>query len=448
MSLVLYQTDFKLLDGQGPEVIDLKSAKTTTTIGRGSQTIRVDAAIFARKNGADIISRKHAEIFRAADGSFRITDLGALNGTFVNLVRVNTQILREGDIVQFGGLTSLQNGPDGFCVKYIFLGQVKHEPSRDSIVVKKETEEVSKKKKLKQGVKQSLPDGCEVFDLSDNVLHEKKRVRIDVRTAMCGNEKNVNRNNSSKKNTGIGSSSIDSSVVSGSSKSSRQKIQLENLIVEYEEMRKELLNLKKTNLELQFNVATAASVAAAVASTSTSTSISNTSNAAESQSTMKISVTSEISKISYQSSDFVRTPGNKRKGSKKGTDVTGDVLLKQTLREGSLSTLKESSRKNEDSLRKEYSSRKEDSSKVVSNPTTSSTKSGGCAIDISSLRSTLSCAICSLPLLDAVVVPCSHGVSTYVHNVLVEYTMCTTLHYTTLFHFNHSSTKSFILSTS
>ena len=39
--------------------------------------------------------------------------------------------------------------------------------------------------------------------------------------------------------------------------------------------------------------------------------------------------------------------------------------------------------------------------------------SSGCSIDLSSLRSTLSCAICSLPLLDAVVVPCSHGVRTF-----------------------------------
>ena len=417
MSLVLYQTDFKLLDGQGPEVIDLKNGKTTTTIGRGSQTIRVDAAIFARKNGADIISRKHAEIVRTSDGAFRITDLGALNGTFVNLVRVNTQVLRDGDIVQFGGLTSLQNGPDGFCVKYIFLGHVKQEPSREHskdstvTVVKKENEDASKKKKVKQGVKQSAPDACEVFDLSESTGHEKKRVRIDARTAMSSNEKNVLRNNSnennvlrnnqSKKNNGIGS--IDSSVVTLSSKSSRQKIQLDNLLVEYEEMRKELLGLKKTNLELQFNVTTATNAVVAAATAAAT---------AESQSTQKISLTSEISK---QSTARVRTPGNGSTCSKEN-DVTGDFLLVQTLREGSLSVLKENS------LRKEDSSRKEDSLKAKAEcipNTTSSKSSSGCSIDVSSLRSTLSCAICSLPLLDAVVVPCSHGVRT--HKTPVQY---------------------------
>ena len=65
MSLVLYKTDFLLLDGDGPQTIDLKAPRTM--IGRGSQTIHVDAAIFIRNNGADIISRRHAEITRTVE---------------------------------------------------------------------------------------------------------------------------------------------------------------------------------------------------------------------------------------------------------------------------------------------------------------------------------------------------------------------------------------------
>ena len=89
-------------------------------IGRGSQTIHVDAEITARKNGNDIISRRHAEIVRLNDGSYQIQDLGALNGTFVNSERVTKKILFNNDIVQFGGLSARPKGEDQWSVKYVF----------------------------------------------------------------------------------------------------------------------------------------------------------------------------------------------------------------------------------------------------------------------------------------------------------------------------------------
>jgi hypothetical protein len=49
MSLLLFETDFKVLDGYGPKEILLQQSKTM--IGRGSQTMSVDAAIVARRNG-------------------------------------------------------------------------------------------------------------------------------------------------------------------------------------------------------------------------------------------------------------------------------------------------------------------------------------------------------------------------------------------------------------
>ena len=47
------------------------------------------------------VSRRHAEITRAGD-SFTITDLGSLNGTFVNRRRIESAELQDDDEVQIG----------------------------------------------------------------------------------------------------------------------------------------------------------------------------------------------------------------------------------------------------------------------------------------------------------------------------------------------------------
>ena len=114
MTLVLHDTDFEFLHGDGPALVELKGVRTM--IGRGSQTIHVDAEITARKNGNDIISRRHAEIVRLNDGSYQIQDLGALNGTFVNSERITKKILFNNDIVQFGGLSARPKGEDQWSV--------------------------------------------------------------------------------------------------------------------------------------------------------------------------------------------------------------------------------------------------------------------------------------------------------------------------------------------
>lgn len=48
------------------------------------------------------ISRRHARLDLAADGSHVVTDLGSENGTWVNGVRVTEQRLADGDLVAFG----------------------------------------------------------------------------------------------------------------------------------------------------------------------------------------------------------------------------------------------------------------------------------------------------------------------------------------------------------
>jgi pSer/pThr/pTyr-binding forkhead associated (FHA) protein len=47
------------------------------------------------------VSRKHAEVLRGERG-YRIRDVGSLNGTYVNRVRVDAVDLRNGDEIQIG----------------------------------------------------------------------------------------------------------------------------------------------------------------------------------------------------------------------------------------------------------------------------------------------------------------------------------------------------------
>ena len=48
-----------------------------------------------------IVSRRHAELLRDGE-TFTITDLGSLNGTFVNKKRIETAELEDDDEVQIG----------------------------------------------------------------------------------------------------------------------------------------------------------------------------------------------------------------------------------------------------------------------------------------------------------------------------------------------------------
>ncbi|MFN8232844.1 MAG: FHA domain-containing protein [Actinomycetota bacterium] len=48
------------------------------------------------------VSRRHAQILRRPDGSFSVSDLGSLNGTYVNGEQVDETRLAGGDEVQIG----------------------------------------------------------------------------------------------------------------------------------------------------------------------------------------------------------------------------------------------------------------------------------------------------------------------------------------------------------
>ena len=61
-----------------------------------------------RKTSSDIflddvtVSRNHGQFFRTESGRIGVKDLGSLNGTYVNRVRVDEKLLNSGDEIQIG----------------------------------------------------------------------------------------------------------------------------------------------------------------------------------------------------------------------------------------------------------------------------------------------------------------------------------------------------------
>jgi pSer/pThr/pTyr-binding forkhead associated (FHA) protein len=48
------------------------------------------------------VSRRHVEILREADGTYRVKDVGSLNGTYLNRERIEEAALTTGDELQIG----------------------------------------------------------------------------------------------------------------------------------------------------------------------------------------------------------------------------------------------------------------------------------------------------------------------------------------------------------
>jgi hypothetical protein len=77
------------------------------TAGRRMHDIGQEVVTVGRSPESNIflddvtVSRKHAEIERGERG-YRIRDVGSLNGTYVNRVRVDAVDLRNGDEIQVG----------------------------------------------------------------------------------------------------------------------------------------------------------------------------------------------------------------------------------------------------------------------------------------------------------------------------------------------------------
>ncbi len=95
-------------DEGGPEgaaLIELDQVEGTA--GRRMHDIGDEVVTVGRSPESNIflddvtVSRKHAEIERGERG-YRIRDVGSLNGTYVNRVRVDAVDLRNGDEIQIG----------------------------------------------------------------------------------------------------------------------------------------------------------------------------------------------------------------------------------------------------------------------------------------------------------------------------------------------------------
>lgn len=77
------------------------------TAGRRMHDIVDEGVTVGRSPSSDIflddvtVSREHARVVRSEKG-FRIQDIGSLNGTYVNRVRVDAVDLRNGDEIQIG----------------------------------------------------------------------------------------------------------------------------------------------------------------------------------------------------------------------------------------------------------------------------------------------------------------------------------------------------------
>ena len=76
--------------------------------GLGSLRTLCGLAVLGRSHGAEIlvndlsVSRNHARLELLPSGLLRLTDLGSMNGTFINDKRVASGEACEGDFVRFG----------------------------------------------------------------------------------------------------------------------------------------------------------------------------------------------------------------------------------------------------------------------------------------------------------------------------------------------------------
>lgn len=376
MSLILYKTNFKQLDGEGPEVINLTGA--TTTIGRGSQTLHVDATVYARKNGADIISRRHAAVSRSATNQFVLSDLGAINGTFVNLIKISSQVLKDGDIIQLGGITSQSREPDCFCVKYIFRDKGNLNSYAKDLVTTgtdgSNPKSVHKKFKPKRDVDNILS----IVSATDS--NAKKKVRIKV---LSGGDENRN-NRASDISMCLNADATDSQWgdLKGGGKEPDQK-----LVAEVAQLRSQMEELKRSHAEA-LSQATAAAAATASAAVKIPSSDSRYKGAAFLSSSLSTDCSRRTSSIDNSS-------------------------CRERQKRSVIETVEESvlTANNHSSGKERVWSALMESTAIKESPPCSIPERSSCSIDISSLRCNLICAICSLPLLDAVVVSCSHGVS-------------------------------------
>jgi pSer/pThr/pTyr-binding forkhead associated (FHA) protein len=112
MSFTPIEQEEEALDDSGAPHGDLEPGQALLVVKRGPNAgskflIDRDVTTAGRYPESDIflddvtVSRRHAEI-RRDEGRFLIKDVGSLNGTYVNLQRVDEAQLADGDELQIG----------------------------------------------------------------------------------------------------------------------------------------------------------------------------------------------------------------------------------------------------------------------------------------------------------------------------------------------------------
>jgi pSer/pThr/pTyr-binding forkhead associated (FHA) protein len=112
MSFTPIEQEEEALDDPGAPHGDLEPGQALLVVKRGPNAgskflIDRDVTTAGRYPESDIflddvtVSRRHAEI-RRDEGRFLIKDVGSLNGTYVNLQRVDEAQLADGDELQIG----------------------------------------------------------------------------------------------------------------------------------------------------------------------------------------------------------------------------------------------------------------------------------------------------------------------------------------------------------
>lgn len=121
--LNLFNTDLALLSsgaattpGGGktseiPQQINIYTEPSKMILGRG---VKSDILLSAQKDGKFIISRQHAAITVTSVNTNKVNvvieDLDSLNGVYVNDVRIKREVLKDGDVIQFGGMSDVPIG--------------------------------------------------------------------------------------------------------------------------------------------------------------------------------------------------------------------------------------------------------------------------------------------------------------------------------------------------
>lgn len=140
--------------------------------------------IVARKNGKEIISRHHAEIlFVQPVGEplrYIVKDIGALNGIYVNNRRISTHVLSHGDIIQFGGFYNMAIGAtltvSDVSVRYKYQSSTRATATTTPPIIqnalKRKVEEPSSESSLRGRVASAIPP--------TDASHVAKRVKINA----------------------------------------------------------------------------------------------------------------------------------------------------------------------------------------------------------------------------------------------------------------------------